>query len=183
MSSVRYGSKNRSGRHRRFRLRNQLLQLTVGEPTRVGVARVAEAFRQRAAVDPILAAPPRVRRLDHVHALDLHGVASLIFGNQHFVQLLSRADADHLDLTTGRDGFSQVDHSHARNLGDKDLAAMHLLQAPNDELHAAIERNPETSHARIGDRNSAAPPLLEKHWDDASPAAHYVAVTGTGKSS
>src|SRR5271155_4424291 len=93
MSSVRYfsSSKMQSGGNRWFRLRDQLLELIVGKPTRIGVARVAEAIRQSAAVDPILSAPPWVRRLDHIHALDLHGIPRLIFGNQHLVQLLSRS--------------------------------------------------------------------------------------------
>jgi len=70
--------------------------------------------------------------------------------NQHFVQFASPGRMPTTsNLATGRNGFGQLDHPHAGILGTKNLAAVHLLEAANPRTHAAVERNPETGHARI----------------------------------
>src|SRR5216684_6139181 len=115
-----------------------------------------------------------------IYTLSLHD-ALPIFRDQHFVQLLSRTNPDILHLASGSDGLCQVQQSHAGNLGNKNLAAVHLLHAADHKLHALFQRQPESSHSRIGDRDLPAPALFEKNRDHAAPAAHYVTVTRTAE--
>ena len=68
---------------------------------------------------------------------------------------------------------------HAGNLRNKNLAAVHLLQAADHKLHALLQSQPESRHARIGDRDLPAPPLFQKNRNHAAPASHHVAVTRT----
>src|SRR5438270_13362841 len=63
----------------------------------------------------------------------------------------------------------------------KNLAALHFLQAVNDESHALVERDPEARHAGIGDRDFPAFALLEKYRDHSTPAFRNIAVTGARK--
>src|SRR5580658_4099950 len=43
------------------------------------VARITESLRKRARLLPVLFSPPRVRRLDHVHAVHFQRMASFVF--------------------------------------------------------------------------------------------------------
>src|SRR5208282_3722381 len=171
------GSRNRI-RSARFR-RHQFFQLTPRQPAFVAVARIPETFRKRLSVDPIFRLPPRMRRLNYEHTLSLERLSRLVFRDQHFVQLLSRTNPDVLDLASGRNRFRQVHQPHAGNLRNKNLAAVHLLQAADDKLHALLQRQPESSHSRIGDRDLPAPALIQKNRDDAAVAAHHVPVART----
>ena len=82
----------------------------------------------------------------------------------------------------GRDRLRKIDHPHARNLGDEDLSAVHLLDAAHHKAHAVLQRDPETGHPRIGERDAAAASLLQENRDHASPASHDVAIAGTTES-
>src|SRR6266850_1362911 len=158
---------------------DQRLQLLMGKPNGICVAGVAKAIRQGPSIHPVLALPPGMCRLDHVHAFDLHSIACFVLGHERFVKLLSRSNADGLDCAAGRNAFSQIDHLHARDLGHKDLAAVHLLQAEDHEADALIKRDPEAGHTRVGNRDFASFTLLEKHWNHTATGAHHVAVTRT----
>src|SRR5262250_849634 len=92
------------------------------------------------------------------------------------MQFLSRPDADSLNFAAGRNALREVNHAHAGNLWNKDLATMHLFQATNDEAHTLIESNPEAGHARVRDGDPASFALLEKYRNHAPPAAHDVTV-------
>ncbi len=95
------------------------------------------------------------------------------------MQLLSRTNPDGLHLASGGDGLREVQQPHAGDLGNKNLAAVHLLQAADHELHALLERQPESGHASIGNRDLPAPALFQKNRDHASPAAHHVPIART----
>src|SRR5713101_1707003 len=144
-------------RRRRNRLRSagfrryQLFQLPPRQPPIIGVARIAEAFRQRLGVDPVFRLPPRMRRLNHEHIFGFERLPRLVLRNQHLVQLLSRTNPDVLHLASESDGLRQVHQPHAGNLRNKNLAAMHLLEATDHKLHAPLQRQPESSHSRICD--------------------------------
>src|ERR1039458_3020518 len=51
------------------------------------------------------------------------------------MQLFSGTNPDVLHPAARGDGFRQVQQSHARNLGHKNLAAVHLLQAADHKLY------------------------------------------------
>src|SRR5260370_14396303 len=126
------GGRNRL-RGTRFR-RHQFFQFRARQPAFVGVARITESFAQRLGIHPVFRLPPRMRRLNHVHVLGFERVPRLVFRDQHFMQLLSGTNPDGLHLASGRDRLCQIQQPHAGDLGNKDLAAMHLLQAADHEL-------------------------------------------------
>src|SRR5437868_11375544 len=53
---------------------------------------------------------------------------------------------------------------------------MHLLDATQHKPYSLLQRQPETAHTRIGNRDRPPLPLLHKYRDDAAAAAHYVSV-------
>src|SRR6266550_2289788 len=153
----------------------------MGKPDRIRVAGVAKTVRQSSPIHPVLTLPPGMRGLDHIHALHLHSIASLVLRYQCLMKLFSRPNADGFDCAAGCNAFSKVDHLHTRNLGNKDFAAMHLLQAADHEADALVKGDPEAGHTRVGNRNLAALTLFEKHWNHTAPAAHHVAVARTAE--
>src|SRR5208282_5028407 len=156
--------------------RHELLQFPPRQPALVGIARITEAFGKRLTIHPVFRLPPRMRRLNHIHIFCLKRLPRLVFRDQHLVQLLSRTNPDVLHLAAGSNGLGQVQQSHAGNLGDKNLAAVHLFQAADHKLHALFQRQPESSHARIGNRDLPASPLLQKHRNHAAAAAYDVPI-------
>src|SRR5580658_1727650 len=161
--------------------RYQFFQFAPRQPALIRVARIAEAFHQRFGVHPVFRLPPRMRRLNHVHIFGLQRLPRLVFRDQHFVQLLSRTNPDVFHLASGSNGLRQIQQPHAGDLGDKNLAAVHLLQAADHKLYPLLQRQPESRHARIGDRDLPAPPLFEKYRDHAPPAADDVPVARTAE--
>ena len=83
--------------------RNEFFQFPPGQPAFVILARISEALWKGLGVHPVFRFPPRMRRLDHVHVLQFHGIPRLVFRNQHLVHLLSRADADVFHGAAGSD--------------------------------------------------------------------------------
>src|SRR5207249_3073217 len=117
-----------------------------------------------------------MRRLDHEHVAGLERIARFVFRQQHFVQLFSRPDADAVNLAVRTDRLGHIEQLHAGDLGDKDFATVHLLEAANHEAHALFERNPEARHAGIGDGDPSSLALLQKNRDDAAAAAYYISI-------
>ena len=74
-------------------------------------------------------------------------IARLIFGEQHFMQLFAGADPDHLNFAVRRDRRSQIQHLHARDLGNQDLSADHGLNGTQHKPDALLERDPEPGHS------------------------------------
>src|SRR5208337_5670037 len=90
---------------------------------------------------------------------------------------LSGTNPDVRHLASGGDGLGQVQEAHAGNLGNKDLAAVHLIEAADHEVYALLQCQPKSGHTRVGDGDFAAAALLEKNGDHAAAAAHDVPVT------
>ncbi len=120
-------------------------------------------------------------RLDHEHAVALERVAGLILRDQHFVQFFAGADADLFDLAIAGDRLGQVADIHARDFWHEDLAAVHLRQHRQHELHGLVERQPEAGHPRIGNGDLAGGPLFQKHGDHAAATTDDVAITHAGE--
>src|SRR5438477_2953329 len=156
---------------------DQAHQLFSSQPARVTIAGVGKTFGQRTPTRPVRRAPPLVRGLDHVEIVELDGVAGFVFRDQDFVELLARADAHDLHITSGRQGARHVSDLHARDLGDEYLATMHRLDRLEDELYALFQREPEAGHASVCHGHAAAILLLrEEHWHHTAAAAEDVAV-------
>src|SRR5437763_734777 len=77
----------------------------------------------------------------------------------------------------GCNRLRHLEQLHAGNFGHKDLAAVHLLDAPDYKPHPLIERDPETRHSRIGYCDPASRTLLHENGDYTSAAADYISVT------
>ena len=149
----------------------------------VGVARVGEAVPHRtaAAGAKIGDAPLVERRRNHVVGVELVGIARLVAGNHHLVQLLAGTDADDVEAALGRHRLRQIDHFHARNLGHEDLAAVHPADRRQHQRHALIERDPEARHVRVGDRQHTAGALRREERNHAAAAADDVPVADAGE--
>ena len=91
--------------------------------------------------------------MDHIAVLDFDRMASLILGQQHLVQLLAWPNADDSALRFRRECECHVDDAHARDTRHEDLAASHPPQRRDDERHRLLERDPETGHSLVGDRD------------------------------
>src|SRR5262252_1741344 len=115
-------------------------------------------------------------RLDDEHLVGFKGISGFVLGNEDFVKLFPWTDPDVLHRAARGDRFCQVGETHAWNLRNKDLSAVHLLQAMDDKLHALLERQPEAGHARIGYSNAAATALLQENGDYAASATHNVPI-------
>ena len=118
-------------------------------------------------------------RLDDVHILGFQGTPCLVFRNQSLMQFLARTNADVLHLAARSHGRSHIQQTHAGNLGNKNLATVHFLNAVNYKSRSLFESNPETGHARIGYGDTASLPLLKKYWDDTAAATHHIAIART----
>lgn len=64
----------------------------------------------------------------YVAVLLLRGFAGFVFRDHGFVKLFARAQADHLNLRFGSDGFCEVLQGAAGNFRDEDFAAYHVFQ-------------------------------------------------------
>src|SRR6266700_4150082 len=93
------------------------------------------------------------------------------------MELFSRPDADAINLAVWPDGLSHIQQLHAWNFRNKNFTAMHLLDAADYESHTLIERDPETRHARIGDRDPSPLALFQEDWNHTAAAADYVPIT------
>src|SRR5277367_4285705 len=94
---------------------NQFLQLAVREPALVGVAGIAEAFRQWPALHPVLTPPPGMRWLNNVAVVHFQRIPRFVFRDQHFMQLFSGTNSDGLDLAPRRNRLRQVNQPHTGN--------------------------------------------------------------------
>src|SRR5947207_15907528 len=99
------------------------------------------------------------------------------------MQLLAWPNADVIDFTFRRTRSRHNDQSHARDLSNKNLTAVHAFQAMNDEFHALLQCDPKSRHTRVGDGNPSTLTLLLEHRDHAAPAAHHVSVAGAAETS
>src|ERR1035437_4891355 len=160
----------------------QPTQILDAQPLRVGVARVAEPGRAKRRIGPRLAAPPVHDRL---HDQEIPGIASstrVVRADHFLMELLAGADADDLNSSLRSNGGRQVQQSHARNSGHEELASGHGGDHSDHELDALIDRDPETRHALIGDRDDPGGRDTLEICDDAAAAADHVAVPDDGKS-
>src|SRR5437762_954089 len=99
------------------------------------------------------------------------------------MQLLAWPNADVIDFTFRRNRSRHIDQSHARDLRNKNLTAVHAFQAMNDEFHALLEGEPKSRHTRISNGNPSTLALFLKYRDHAAPAAHHVSVAGATETS
>src|SRR6266545_299019 len=159
----------------------ELLHLVGREPHVVGIARVAEARRGPLAAFPALEAPRRVDGLDDEHPVELQRLAALVLRNEDLVELLAGADPDVLDQAPGRNRLDQIHDPHARDLGDEDLAAPHLLRAADGELDALLEPDPEARHGPVGHGHAPRGALGREERDHAAAAADHIAVAHHGE--
>ena len=110
------------------------------------------------------------------HAVQLDGVAGLVFGEQSFVEFFARADADLGDLATGSDRSDEIEMACsgflARRLRRPAYASMQPITKPN----ALIEGKPEAGHVGVGDGDASGLALLAEERDNAAAAADDVAV-------
>src|SRR6185437_2557064 len=60
--------------------------------------------------------------------------------------------------------------------GDKNFAAVHLLDTADDKPDSLIQRDPKPRHSRIGYRYPSSDSLLHENWYYASAAADNVSV-------
>ena len=101
-----------------------------------------------------------VGRQDSEVPIVLDGVPRIILGDHHLVELLTRTDADDLPLAAWSDRFGQIHDVHAGNLGHENLATVHQFKAPDDKLDSFLQRDPKSSHPRVGDRDLSVSTLL-----------------------
>src|SRR5439155_18065857 len=116
------------------------------EPAAVLVRGILEAIRHRSPVMVVIPVPELQLGTDDIVVVELERVARVVCGNHQLVQLLSRTDADLLGLATGSDRLDQVDDAHRWDLGNEQLAAVHGARRHQHEIHALLERDPETGH-------------------------------------
>src|SRR5208282_461006 len=95
------------------------------------------------------------------------------------MQFLARPDPDRFHITTRGDCVGHFHQFHARNLGNKNFTAMHLLDTTNHQPDPLLGCDPEAGHPRIGDGDLAALALLLEYWNHATPAAQHVSVART----
>src|SRR5580700_11372226 len=93
------------------------------------------------------------------------------------MQFFAGTNPDVLHPAARSKGLREVHEPHAGNFRNKNLAAVHLLQASDHKFHTLLEGQPESGHSRIGDRNLPAPTLFEENRDHAAVAADNVSVT------
>src|SRR5579863_6110086 len=94
------------------------------------------------------------------------------------MKFLARADPNRFDIATWGNGFGHFQQRHTWNLGDKNFAAVHLLDTADHEPDSLLERDPEPGHAGIGDGYFAALALLEEYRNHAAAAAQNISVAG-----
>jgi len=85
-----------------------------------------------------------------------------------FVQLLARANSHDLDREAGRYRLGYIGHPYRRKPRHKYFAAMHAFQTAGNKIHALLQRDPESRHARIRNRQlrrSLQRELLEVRHD------------------
>ena len=68
------------------------------------------------------------------------------------MHLLPRADAHDLGRVAGSDGVDKICQLHAGNARHVELAAVHLVEAVDDELDRLLEGDPEARHVGVGNR-------------------------------
>src|ERR1700758_4444971 len=124
-----------------------------------------------------------MRGLDDIHIFGFERVPRLVLGDQNFMQLLAGPYPDILDLATGRDSFRELCEIHAWNLRNKNLAAVHALEAVNNELYCALQDEPEAGHSWVSDGDLAPLTLLKKHGNHAATAAHDIAIASATETS
>src|SRR2546428_6165126 len=134
-------------------LTDELPHLGGRQPPGVRIARVTETGAGPLAALSAPEGPRGVDRLEQEHVLEFEDLSTLLFSDQHLVELLARSHADELDLAAGRHRLDEVEDAHTGDLRHEDLAAPHDLGAPDRERDALLEADPEPGHARIGHRD------------------------------
>src|SRR5581483_1644097 len=165
------------GRERqRFGRSDEFLQVRGSQPLLVSVAGIPKTLGYGLRLGPVLHVPPGMVRANYVHVGRFDRLTSFVLGNQGLVQLLSGANADEFHVAIRRNRGGHIQYLHAGDLRNKDFAAVHGLDAADNEIHPLFEGDPEARHPRI--RNRYAPPLalFLKNRNHAPPATHHVSV-------
>ena len=85
-------------------------------------------------------------------------------------------------IATRRDRRRQVHDTHAGDLRNKYLAAVHVLDRADDKPNSLLQRHPEARHADVGDGHRSRVPLGAKQRNYAASASEHIPVTYTTKS-
>src|SRR5580693_3177000 len=99
------------------------------------------------------------------------------------MQFFAWAYPDCFHIAARRDCLGHFHQLHAWNLGNKDFAAVHLLNAANHQPDSLLDGDPEASHAGIGDRDPAPLALLLEDRNHAATASQHIPVARTTESS
>src|SRR4029079_1081141 len=94
-------------------------------------------------------------RLNNVVIIEFQRVPRVVAGDEQFVQLFTRPDADGLLFAIRTDCGCEIGDSHRRNLRDEYLASSHDPKASLDKTRAVLKPYPKSGHAWIGDRQLA----------------------------
>ena len=140
------------------------------------VAGIYETIGNRRCVSVVVVFPPCPVGKDDIFVVQFYGVAAILLGDQDFVELLSGADADGVDLAVGGDEICQVDNFHRLDFWDEDFAADHDVDAIDDEIDGCGQGDPESGHAFVGQGDFAGGGLFYEQGYDAAAAADDVSV-------
>src|SRR5262245_11456849 len=103
-----------------------------------------------------------MERVNHIHVLNLPGVACLVLRDKYFMKLLARTDSDLLHFTAVRYGMHKVDDVHAGNLRHEHFTAVHRLDAAHHESNALFQGDPESGHSLVSYGHASVLPLLQE---------------------
>ena len=131
-------------------------------------------------VDIILASViERHRREDGIISAYVDSVES-IGGGDHLLMKLFAGTDTHLNLwEVGSDGCGYILDMIRGDLGDKDFAAEMMFDSPEHEIDAGLERDIETSHPHISDRQLLGPGIAtaDEEWDYTATRAHDISIS------
>src|ERR1700677_1388275 len=95
------------------------------------------------------------------------------------MDFFSRSNPDYLDLAVRRNGARQFHDVNARNARDKNLAILHRLDGPDDELRSLLQGKAKASPPPIGDLHFAARALIDESGNHAATCPDDVAIPDT----
>ena len=77
--------------------------------------------------------------MNQKEGIEFERVPRVVVGDQQFVQLFARPDADGLLLAVRANCRGEISDPHRSDLGNKNLAAMHHAERPLHEFRAVVE--------------------------------------------
>src|SRR5262245_53944457 len=98
----------------------------------VGVARITKPLWQTARSGRLGCIVGHWSHNEHI--VSFYRLPCLIFRHEDLVYLLPGSHSDIPHVTTGCSRCHKIEHSHARNLGNKYLPAVHLIQAAEHKM-------------------------------------------------